>query len=243
MLLRKKLVAIEGIDGAGKRTQIEMLSRALTRLRLRHVRFSFPRYESFFGGMVGRFLNGEFGPLDQVSPYFSALLFAGDRLEARPELEKVLRSGALLIADRYIASNLAHQTARVEPARREEFLMWLRHVEYQVYGLPAENVVVYLRLPASVAQELVGRKSARNYTKLQKDIQEANLAHLEQAAHVYDRLARASNWVTVECVDASGRVRPPDDIHADVMKALHKKLFASRPPPRRAKTRRSRKRK
>jgi dTMP kinase len=238
-----KLVAIEGIDGAGKRTQIDMLSRALARMRLRHVRFSFPRYESFFGGMVGRFLNGEFGPLDQVSPYFSALLFAGDRLEARPELEKVLRSGALLIADRYIASNLAHQTARCDPARRDEFLVWLRHVEYQVYGLPAEDVVIYLRLPASVAQELIGRKSARNYTKLQKDIQEANLAHLEQAARVYDRLARASNWVTVECVDASGRVRPPGDIHADVMKALQKKLLGSRPARARRKPRRLRKRK
>jgi dTMP kinase len=237
-----KLVAIEGIDGAGKRTQIQMLSRALMRLRLRHVRFSFPRYESFFGAMVGRFLNGEFGPLDQVSPYFSALLFAGDRLEARPELETVLRSGALLIADRYIASNLAHQTARCEPARRDEFLMWLRHVEYRVYGLPPEDVVIYLRLPASVAQELIGRKSARNYTKLQKDIQEANLAHLEQAARVYDGLARASNWVIVECVDASGRVRPPDEIHADVMAALQKRLGGLRPPRKRAKARRAGKR-
>jgi dTMP kinase len=224
MILRGKLIAIEGIDGAGKRTQIEMLSRLLRRRRVRHAQVSFPRYESFFGQMVGRFLNGEFGPLEHVNPYFSALLFAGDRLEARPELEKALRSGALLIADRYIASNLAHQTARAAPAHRDEFLAWLRRVEYEIYGLPKETLVVYLRLPAAVAQELVSRKSARGYTQLQKDIQEANLAHLEQAAQVYDRLAKAPNWVTVECYDLARRqMRPPEEIHAALVAALERR--------------------
>ena len=221
---RGKLLAIEGIDGAGKRTQIALLSRLLARQHVPHVRISFPRYQSVFGGMVGRFLNGEFGPLERVDPHFSALLFAGDRLEARPELEKALRAGKLVIADRYIASNLAHQTARVVPARRGKFLAWLRHVEYKVYGLPAEDLVVYLRVPARVGQQLVSRKAARDYTRLRKDIQEANLLHLEQAARVYDRLARARNWVTVECFDSKrGRLRTEEEIHNALVRALRKR--------------------
>ncbi len=225
MARHNTLLAIEGIDGSGKRTQIELLSRVLRQRRVRHVRISFPRYESSFGGMVGRFLDGQFGPLEQVNPYFSALLFANDRLEAKPKLEQAFRTGAMVIADRYVASNLAHQGARVARERRDAFLAWLRHVEYGVYQLPAEDLVVYLRLPASVAQGLVEKKAARGYTQLQKDIQEANLAHLEQAAHVYDRLARAKNWVTVECYDASRRqMRTPEEIHADVVQAVTKRL-------------------
>lgn len=225
MTRRIKLLAIEGIDGSGKRTQIELLSRVLKQRRVRHVRISFPRYESSFGSMVGRFLNGEFGPLDEVNPYFSALLFANDRLEAKPELQKAFRSGAVVIADRYVASNLAHQGARAARESRDAFLAWLRHVEFGVYQLPGEDLVVYLRLPAAVAQELVEKKAARGYTQLQKDIQEANLAHLEQAAEVYDRLARAKNWVTVECYDASRRqMRTPEEIHADVVQAVTKRL-------------------
>jgi dTMP kinase len=225
MARQDTLIAIEGIDGSGKRTQIEMLSRGLKQRRVRHVRISFPRYESSFGSMVGRFLNGEFGPLEQVNPYFSALLFASDRLEAKPELERAFRSGAAVIADRYIASNLAHQGARVSRELRDGFLAWLKHVEYRIFGLPVEDLVIYLRLPASVAQELVEKKAARGYTQLQKDIQEANLAHLQQAAQVYDRLARARNWVTVECYDASSRrIRAPEEIHAEVMRAIAKRL-------------------
>lgn len=225
MTRRNRLIAIEGIDGSGKHTQIEMLSRILKRRRVRHVRISFPRYESAFGSMVGRFLNGEFGPLEEVNPYFSALLYANNRLEAKPDLQKAFRSGAVVIADRYVASNLAHQGARVASENRSAFLAWLRDVEYRIYQLPAEDLVIYLRLPATVAQELVEKKAARGYTKLQKDIQEANLAHLEQAAQVYDRLARSKNWVTVECWDASRRqMRTPEEIHADVVRAVAKRL-------------------
>lgn len=224
MAPRGKLLAIEGIDGAGKRTQIDLLSRVLTERRVKHVRISFPRYESFFGGMVGRFLNGQFGPLEQVDPHFSALLFAGDRLEAKAELEQKLASGATVVADRYIASNLAHQTARVAPERRDAFLAWLRHLEYKIYRLPQEELVVYLRLPASAAQERITKKGTRDYTKLRQDIQEADLAHLEQAAQVYHKLARAPNWVAVECYDASSqRMRTPEEIHRALVAAIEKR--------------------
>ena len=219
---RQKFLAIEGIDGAGKRTQMDMLCKLLDRRKLPYVRISFPRYESFFGQLVGRYLNGEFGPLDAVDPHFSALLYAGDRLEAKADLEESLLTRKLVLADRYIGSNLAHQTARVPADRRKEFLNWLKQLEYEVYGLPAEDLVIYLRLPAAEAQRLVGQKASRGYTKMKRDLQEANLAHLEQAAQVYDRLAKESNWATVECLSASGRLRPPEDIFRDILAAVEK---------------------
>jgi dTMP kinase len=221
---RQKFLAIEGIDGAGKRTQMDLLCRLLDRRKVNYVHISFPRYESFFGQMVGRYLNGEFGPLEAVEPHFSAVLYAGDRLEAKTELEEALLAGKLVLADRYVGSNLAHQTARVRPESREEFLMWLKQLEYEIYGLPVEDLVVYLRLPAAEAQRLVSKKAVREYTKLQRDLQEANLAHLEQAAQVYDRLAKEPNWASVECFDAAARrLRPPEEILREVVATIEKR--------------------
>jgi dTMP kinase len=212
MTQRGKLIVIEGIDGSGKRTQLELLSKALAGRGLSYVTFSFPRYESSFGRLVARFLNGEFGPLDAVDPHFSALLYAGDRFESKPELEAALAAGKTILSDRYIGSNLAHQTARMPAGKRREFLAWLQRLEYGLYSLPAEDLVIYLRLPAARAQQLVGRKAARKYTALRRDLLEADVLHLQQAAAIYDQLALQPNWVTIECVDTVGAMRPPQEI-------------------------------
>ncbi len=226
MAHRGKFIAIEGIDGSGKRTQFVLLARALEQRGVSHVRYSFPRYESSFGQLVARYLNGEFGRLEAVDAHFSALLYAGDRFESKAELEAALAEGKTILADRYIGSNLAHQTVRVGPQGREEFLSWLKRLEYGIYGLPAEDLVVYLRLPAVEAHRLVGLKAAREYTQLQRDLQEADLKHLVQAALVYDRLATEPNWVTVECFDAAkGELRPPEAIHQAVLAAVEALLL------------------
>jgi len=220
-MARGRVIAIEGIDGAGKRTQLGLLAEVLRSQRVAVCQVSFPRYDSFFGQLVARFLNGEFGSLDQVDPHFSALLYAGDRLEARQALEHSLASGQTILLDRYIASNLAHQSARVPPARRSEFLTWLKHLEYTIYGLPAEDLVIYLRVPAAEAQRLVGLKAAREYTRQKRDLLEADLKHLKQAAEVYDQLAREPNWATIECWDASRMaMRSPEAIHVNVLAAV-----------------------
>jgi dTMP kinase len=223
MTPRGKFIAIEGIDGSGKRTQLDLLVRALESRGAACARFSFPRYESSFGKLVAQYLNGEFGPLSAVDAHLSALLYAGDRFEAKQELEAALSTGRTLLADRYIASNLAHQTARVAPEEREKFIQWLKNLEYGLYGLPAEDLVLYLRLPISEAHRLVGLKEAREYTSLQRDIQEADQKHLEQAALVYELLAKEPNWVTIECA-AGGTLLSPETIHSAVMAAVSAQL-------------------
>src|ERR1700693_5391726 len=130
MASRGKLIALEGIDGSGKLTQLDLLARELDARGLATFRISFPRYESFFGKLVGSYLNGDFGALDAVDPHFSALLYAGDRLEAKSEIEAALSSGKIVLADRYIGSNMAHQSERVPPEQRDEFIGWLKRLEY-----------------------------------------------------------------------------------------------------------------
>jgi dTMP kinase len=245
-----KLIVLEGIDGSGKRTQIDLLARTFASRGVDLMQISFPRYDGLFGKMVAQFLNGDFGPLEAVDPHFSALLYAGDRFESKPQIEAALAAGKILLADRYIASNLAHQGARMPPRQRPEFLNWLKHVEYGIYSLPCEDLVIYLRVPATAARRLVGKKERRQYTGRRRDLQEANLAHLKTASAVYDELSRQPNWVTIECAEPmrewqpkrgparsermgnfpkqlnqeAGSLRPPEAIHAEVLAAIGAKL-------------------
>jgi dTMP kinase len=221
MTTRGLLIAIEGIDGSGKHTQARLLEHTL--LAEGHSVYStgFPQYDSWFGTMVGRFLNGDFGPLESVDPHFTALLYAGDRFEAKPRIEAALKQGQIVLVDRYIASNLAHQVARAIPEKRSEFLRWIEHLEYSIHGLPREDLILYLRVPPRQAQQLVARKAERSYTVAKHDIQETSLRHLEDAAEMYDMLSRSRPWATIQCFDASNNaVRLPEDIAAEAMQAV-----------------------
>jgi dTMP kinase len=216
-----KLIAIEGIDGSGKRTQVELLKDALSARGHKTFVTGFPIYDSWFGAMVGKFLDGGFGPLEKVNPHFTALLYAGDRFEAKQQIVEALAAGKIVLADRYVGSNLAHQTARVPEAERGEFVKWIEHLEYQIYGLPWESAVIYLRVPPTEAQKLVALKSSRGYTALTHDLLEGNLRHLEDAATMYDKLAKRANWKSVECFDSRAQaMRAPEAIAVEILAAV-----------------------
>jgi dTMP kinase len=218
-----KLIAIEGIDGSGKRTQMDLLHGVIAAGDGGHGVYStgFPQYDSWFGKMVGQFLNGDFGALEAVDPHFTALLYAGDRFEAKPKIEAALNDGKVVLIDRYIGSNLAHQTARVSPDKRAGFRRWIEHLEYDIYDLPHEDLILYLRVPPAEAQKLVAQKSQRSYTNAKQDLLEASLRHLQDAAAMYDELARGEPWVTIECFDAvSETMRPVKQIAREVLASV-----------------------
>jgi dTMP kinase len=221
MTTRGLLIAIEGIDGSGKHTQARLLEQSIRRLRHPVYSTGFPQYESWFGTMVGKFLNGDFGSLENVDPHFSALLYAGDRFEAKSQIEEALTEGKIVLVDRYIASNMAHQVARARPEKRAEFLRWIEHLEYTIYGMPKEDLILYLRVPPSQAQKLVAMKGERNYTSAKHDILESSLRHLEDAADMYDMLSRSRPWATIQCYDSGGSgLRLPEDIAMDSLRAV-----------------------
>ena len=227
MAQRGKLIALEGIDGSGKRTQLDLLAHELESRGFATRRLSFPRYETLYGKLIGRYLNGEFGTLREVDPHLSALLYAGNRLEAKPRMEVDLSNGEIVLADRYIGSNLAHQTARVPEEERDEFLGWLKRLEYGLYALPVEDLVIYLRVPAQEAQRLIGLKGVRSYTNLKHDIQEADIRHLQETAFIYDRLATEPNWVRIDCMNpASGVLYSPEEVHRILMRAVESRILS-----------------
>jgi dTMP kinase len=211
---KARLIAIEGIDGSGKGTQSRILVERLRQSGRKVELISFPRYnETFFGRLIGSFLNGEFGTLDQVHPILVSLLFAGDRFESRPKLEDALAACDVVILDRYVASNIAHQGAKLSGAERETLCRSIEHLEFGLYGVPRPDRVILLDLEVSRAQDLIAQKGARTYTDRTADIQEADAGYLGRVRQVYlDLATRDSTWSIVECGQERRGLRTVDEI-------------------------------
>ena len=194
------LLAIEGIDGSGKGTQSGRLCETAAAKGYRAASFSFPLYDGNpFSRAIADYLNGEFGAADDVHPELAALLYAGDRFHARPRLVAALEEHDLVVCDRYVASNAAHQGAKLEGAARRRLLDWLEEVEYG---------------------ELGGRKAARGYTTLEADIHEADAGHSGATREVYLELARRDGWRVVSTADQDGIVRDVADVAAEVWSSV-----------------------
>jgi dTMP kinase len=184
------LMAIEGIDGSGKGTQAARLVDQLREQGLRAALLSFPRYQhTRFGRQIGRFLNGEFGSLETIHPVLVSLLFAGDRGESRSVLQDALANHEIVVCDRYVGSNLAHQGAKAPLSERADVLEWIEFVEFELLQLPRPDLVVWLDLPVPVAQQLIGKKAPRSYTDRRQDLQEADGSYLEAVRQTYRQLA------------------------------------------------------
>lgn len=216
---RGKLIVIEGTDGSGKATQQQLLKEYVTNQNIPHVTFDFPRYkDSFFGDWLGRFLNGEFGTLDQIPPYLVAFPFAADRWQAKNDIEQALAAGKLVIINRYTSSNAIYQAAKLPLEKRAEFISWCEQLEYQEFGLPKEDVVLFLHVPLVVAQTLIEKK--------EKDIHERDVELLQTVEQLYLEFAKRPNWMTINCTE-NGKIRERDAIHADIVNLLKQKLGIS----------------
>ena len=138
-----RLVTIEGPDGVGKSTQIELLCKHLRSIGQSVVLYDFPHKRGTpIGDLIGAFLKGKFG---DVTPEFLALAFAVDRLESRTRLLADLEAGRTVVCDRYVRSNIAFQRAKIElDARRAELEALLTWVEYTLFQLPVPDVEIIL---------------------------------------------------------------------------------------------------
>lgn len=215
-----QLLAIEGVDGSGKNTQARLLLARAQAAGLRAASLAFPRYgKTLFAGLVADYLNGKFGPLDAVPPQLAALLYAGDRFESLAELRKLLADNDLVICDRYVASNLAYQSAKLPAPRRADFQRWVRRLEYEIYGLPAADLTLYLDVPVDTAARLMAQRRGRSYTDKTTDLHEADLEFLRATRQAYLDLSQSKDdgpWVWLSCVDDAGQMRTADDIAADI---------------------------
>ncbi len=212
------LIVIEGIDGSGKGTQAQQLTERLAATGRRVQLLSFPRYrETLFGHAIGDFLNGRFGQLNEVHPFLASVLYAADRFESRSVLTDALQQSDVVICDRYVPSNLAHQGAKLEGAERDELLRTIERIEFGVFALPRPSLVVLLNVPVDIAQRNIAAKKPRSYTDKAADLQEADAGYLQRVRDVYLQLATTDPiWQRVESVRA-GKQRSITEIGDDIL--------------------------
>jgi dTMP kinase len=184
------LIAFEGLDASGKSTQVELLLKALAARGLEYEHISFPRTGiGAYGEAIAMFLRGEFGPVEDVSPYLVASLFAGDRATAQASIVAWLKAGKIVIADRYFYSNLAFQGAKIfDPAQKLHFRAWVRQLEFGCNHLPPPTLTIFIDVPFDFVKANILRRRAREerrYLKGQGDIHEAALDLQENVALEY----------------------------------------------------------
>ena len=213
--MKGRLIVIEGLDGSGKATQAKRLAAALQQHGKRVREISFPNYDSDSSTLVKMYLSGAFGtqPGD-VNAYAASSFYAVDRYAGmKQDWGAFYDSGGILIADRYTTSNAVHQCCKLPRAQWDAYLDWLFDYEYRLLGLPAPDLVIYLRLGIETSQRLMSERYHGDEKK--KDIHESNLSYLEQAHLAADYCASKYNWKTVECAER-GSLRCIDEIGADV---------------------------
>jgi len=189
-----RLVVIEGLDGAGKRTLADALAGALAACGARVARAAFPRYDTdVYGALVSDALHGRLGDLIE-SVYGMAVLFALDRRAAADELRAALALSDVLLVDRYLASTAAYGAARLRQSGGGEFVGWVRALELERFGIPAPDLQLLLRVPREVAAERAARREALDAART-RDRYESDDELQRRCGEVYDQLAVA-DWVS-----------------------------------------------
>ena len=179
-------IVLEGLDGAGKSTQIRMLRQLFADRGVESEYVHFPRFDSpVYGELIARFLRGEFGGVGEVDPYLVALLFAGDRADAASRIREWLAQGKAVILDRYVYSNVGFQCAKLPAGEeRNRLADWILYLEFCHNGLPRPDVSLFLDVPFTFTERKLSELREgddREYLQGGQDIHEASL-DLQQRA-------------------------------------------------------------
>jgi len=194
------LIAIEGVDGAGKRTLTQGLVAAFEAAGRSVATLAFPRYgQSVTADVAAEALHGQHGDLAS-SVYAMATLFALDRAGGADEIRELCRAHDVVILDRYVASNAAYSAARLRQRADGEVVGWVHDLEYRRLGLPAPDWQVLLGVSAELADQR-SRRRAQEDAGRQRDAYERDTGLQQRTGAAYTELAAAGwggRWLVVD---------------------------------------------
>ena len=222
------LIVLEGLDGAGKSTQVRKL-RTYLENRLGTLEYiHFPRYDApVYGDLISRFLRGDFGSNETVHPQLVALLFAEDRHGAAPGMKQTLREGGNVLLDRYVYSNIAYQCAKVNDQEEAERLRnWIFDTEYGSFNLPVPDLNIFLDVPIGFVESKLKSQRAgtdRDYLEGAQDIHESDIEFQKKVRAIYRRQCELDpKFIRIDCSDEYGGMLPPGAIFAKVQDVVDK---------------------
>lgn len=218
-----KLIVIEGLDGCGKSTQLDLLPQNLKREGIECRSVSFPNYESDSSALVKMYLAGQFGSRpDDVNPYAASSFYAVDRYASfKQDWGEYYKSGGVIVSGRYTTSNAIHQCSKLDESEWEKFLSWLYDFEYNHLGIPAPDKVIFLDMPTDVSQKLLSHRYAQDGGH--KDIHESDIAYLNKCREAALFTAEFSGWTCISCAE-NGNPRSIESIAADITAEVKKIL-------------------
>ena len=211
-----KLIVIEGLDGCGKSTQLELLPQNLLKNGIESKSVSFPDYDSNSSALVKMYLGGEFGkkPGD-VNAYAASLFYAVDRFASyKTNWGDYYNQNGVIVSGRYTTSNAVHQTSKMDESEWQGFLDWLYDLEYNKVGIPKPDKVIFLDMPIEVSQKLLSGRYKGDEAK--KDIHESDTAYLDKCRKAAMFTAKYSGWTIIPCAK-DGEPRTIEDIAKDIL--------------------------
>ncbi|MGC9330471.1 MAG: thymidylate kinase [Bacteroidales bacterium] len=225
-----KFLVIEGLDGAGKSTQVAMLKNWFSEQGIPFGYIHFPRVDApVFGDLVGRYLRGELGKIEDVNPYLVALLFAGDQKDASGQIRQWRKKSKYVLVDRYVYSNIAYQCAKFKTEKeRMELMQWILKTEFDHFCIPKPDLSIYLNVPHDfVKSQLVNNKRGggeRSYLKGKDDLHEADIDYQWEVRKMYEMMIRKNIGLeALNCGDASDKMLPADAIFRKLIEMLKHK--------------------
>ncbi len=216
-----KLIVLEGSDGSGKATQTTRLLERLLNLRVKAMRVSFPNYESESSALIRMYLRGDFGGnAEEVNPYAASTFYAVDRFASFQNWKEFYEDDGIILADRYVGSNMAHQSAKFKrKADREKFFNWIDDFEFKKLQLPRPDLTFFLDMPPEIAA-MLRRKRGR------EDIHESDAAYMVKSYNAYKEIAKKFDWKIIDCA-AGNFTKSAVDIHEEIFRVIETMLIGS----------------
>ena len=219
-------IVLEGLDGAGKSTQIAMLKDMFQKRGIATEYLHFPRFDApVYGELIARFLRGDLGTVEGVNPYLVALLYAGDRADAATTIRRWIDDGRVVIVDRYVYSNVGYQCAKIaDREQRNALREWILKTEYEQFNIPRPDLSLFLDVPFAFTERKltqVREGDDRSYLQGGKDIHEASLDLQRRVHEVYiDSAARYHDLQVVDCSSEDGAMASPEVIFERIMEHI-----------------------
>lgn len=199
----QKLIVIEGLDGSGKSTQVELLEENLKNEGLKYRKIKLPDYDSPSSTLVKMYLSGDFGKdASAVNAYAAGAFYAVDRYASfNLDWKKDYESQTLIIADRYATSNSIYQMEKIPREDWDTYLEWSYDFEYRKLGIPVPDAVIFLDMPVEVSQRLMTERYGGDETE--KDVHESDVAFLKNCRNSALYAAKKQGWHVIECSDGN----------------------------------------
>ncbi len=214
---RATFIVLDGKDGAGKATQTALLVARLRSEGRQIGTLDFPQYTvNTYGKLIKECLQGEHGDFLAVDPRVASTLYAVDRFESKGLLLELLAQNDVVILDRYVSANMLHQGAQIaDMQERQDFLLWLEHVEYGIFGMPKPDRTISLSVSPEDSDAILLRMIEEG--KKAADVAESDREHQRRVAECLQWLASVKeDWSTVHCSSGIDGLRSREDIHEEI---------------------------